>query len=136
MPDPKHSTRPSADNAFDPDFLEHLEHGDIPATSFEAVNGCFWRVVPLDDERFGLFRLWEDPEQGDEPFAVLTDRCTALLAAAFLPLVAAARTLWLYPSDDGEGYRLHREGEEVGQMRTQIQELPLARHNKGSCPRE
>ncbi len=123
MPDPQHSTRPDVPNAFDPDFLEQLEHRDIPASAFEAVHGCFWRVVPLDDDRFGLFRLWEDPEHGDAPFAILSDHFTALLAAAVLPLVAARRTIWLYPADDGEGYRLHRDGWEVGQMRTLIPEL-------------
>ncbi len=48
---------------------------------------------------------------------------TALLAAAVLPLVAATRTMWLYPADDGDGYRLHRDGREVGQMPTLIPEL-------------
>ena len=47
-------------------------------TAGEAVTGGFWRVVPLGDERFGLFRLWESPEDGDEPFGTLTDRDTAL----------------------------------------------------------
>ncbi len=96
-----------------PDFLEQLEHRDIPATSFEAVHRSFWPVMPLDDQRFGLFRLWEDSKHGDEPSAVLNDHFTALLAAAVLPVVAASRTMWLYPPDDAGGYRMHRDGREM-----------------------
>ena len=29
-----------------------------------AVAGGFWRVVPSGDARFGLFRQWENPEDG------------------------------------------------------------------------
>jgi len=65
---------PTPANAFHPEFLHQLDQHDDPVTADEAVTGGFWRVVPLDDERFGLFRVWENPEDGDEPFATLSDR--------------------------------------------------------------
>jgi hypothetical protein len=97
MPDHDHLT-PS--NAFHPDYLRRLDQHDEPVTAGEAVTGGFWRVVPLGDERYGLYRLWESPEHGDEPFATLTDRNTALLAAAFLPLVDRTRSFSVDPEDD------------------------------------
>jgi len=51
--------------------------------------------------RRSLFRQWESPEHGDEPFATLTDRNTALLAAAFLPLVDRTRSFSVDPEDAG-----------------------------------
>jgi len=71
MPDHEY---PTPANAFDPDYLNQLAQHDDPVTAGEAVTGGFWRVVPLDDERFGLFRMWESPEDGDKPFGTLTDR--------------------------------------------------------------
>jgi hypothetical protein len=59
MPDHEY---PTPANAFDPDYLNQLAQRDDPVTAGEAVTGGFWRVVPLDDERFGLFRMWESPE--------------------------------------------------------------------------
>jgi hypothetical protein len=70
----------------------------------------------LGNERYGLLRLWESPEDGDEPFGVLTDRDTALLAAAFLPLVDRARSFSVDPEDDG-GPVLYRDGRPVGRIR-------------------
>ena len=54
---------------------------------------------------FGLFRHWESPEDGDEPFGTLTDRDTALLAAAFLPLVDRARSFSVDPEDAAPGVK-------------------------------
>jgi hypothetical protein len=70
----------------------------------------------LGGERYGLFRLWESPEDGDEPFGTLTDRDTALLAAAFLPLVDRARSFSVDPEDAG-GPLLYRDGRAVGRIR-------------------
>ncbi len=71
MPDHEHST-PA--NAFHPDFLKSLDRHDDPLTAAEAMTGGFWRVVPLPEEHFGLFRVWESPELGDEPFALTPPR--------------------------------------------------------------
>jgi len=84
-------------------------------------------VVALDDERFGLFRVWENPEDGDEPFATLTDRDTALLAAAFLPLVARTRSFSTHPADDAPGRPvLYRDGRAVGRLHFSDPELTEA----------
>ena len=83
MPNHDDSTPIGAENAFHPDFLSRLEHQDDPLTAAEAVHGGIWFVRPLQDGRgYGVYRFWEDPEKGDEPFAVLKERSTAYLAAA------------------------------------------------------
>jgi len=113
MPDHEY---PTPANAFDPAYLDLLAQHDEPVTAGEAVTGGFWRVLPLGDERYGLYRLWESPDDGDEPFGVLTDRDTALLAAAFLPLVDRARSFSVDPEDAG-GPVLYRDGRAVGRIR-------------------
>ena len=112
-------------NAFDPEYLSQLARHDEPVTAGEAVTGGFWRVVPMGDERFGLYRQWESPEDGDEPFGTLTDRDTALLAAAFLPLVDRARSFSVDPEDAG-GPVLYRDGRAVGRLRHGNPELTEA----------
>ncbi|HEX9734474.1 MAG TPA: hypothetical protein VGG06_21090 [Thermoanaerobaculia bacterium] len=102
-------------------------------TAGEAVTGGFWRVVPLDDERFGLFRHWESPEDGDEPFGTFTDRDTALLAAAFLPLVDRARSFSVDPEDAAPGGPvLYRDGRAVGRIRYGDPELTEALNLAGA----
>jgi len=64
MPDHEY---PTPANAFDPDYLNQLAQHDDPVTAGEAVTGGFWRVVPLDDERFGLFRIRARRRQGRQP---------------------------------------------------------------------
>jgi hypothetical protein len=81
----------------------------------------------LGGERFGLFRLWENPEDGDEPFGTLTDRDSALLAAAFLPLVDRARSFSTDPEDAAPGGPvLYRDGRAVGRLRYSDPELTEA----------
>ncbi len=122
MPSPDHSTPVS--NAFHPDFLARIAEIDDPLTAAEAAHGGIWRVRPLDGgERYGLFRFWEDPDVGDEPFGVIEERSTAYLAAAFLPLVAKARTLWAQPSEGERGQTLYRDGRAIGRLRYQDPEL-------------
>jgi hypothetical protein len=122
MPDRDDSTLV---NAFHPSYLRSLDQHDDPVTAGEAVTGGFWRVVPLGDERYGLFRMWENPEDGDEPFGTLTDRDTALLAAAFLPLVDRTRSFSVDPEDAG-GPVLYRDGRAVGRLRHGNPELTEA----------
>jgi hypothetical protein len=112
-------------NAFNPEYLDQLAQHDDPVTAGEAVTGGFWRVVHLGGERFGLFRMWESPEGGDEPFGTLTDRDTALLAAAFLPLVDRARSFSVDP-DAAAGPVLYRDGRAVGRLRHGNPELTEA----------
>ncbi|HEX9732948.1 MAG TPA: hypothetical protein VGG06_13300 [Thermoanaerobaculia bacterium] len=124
MPD---QDNPTPTNAFDPDYLRQLDQHDDPVTAGEAVTGGFWRVVPLGDERYGLFRMWERPEDGDEPFGTLTDRDTALLAAAFLPLVDRARSFSVDSEDAAPGgVVLYRDGRAVGRIRHGNPELTEA----------
>ena len=114
-------------NAFNPDFLNQLAQHDDPVTADEAMTGGFWRVVPLDDDHFGLYRVWESPEDGAEPFATLSDRDTALLAAAFLPLVARARSFSTHSEDAAPGGPvLYRDGRAVGRLRYSDPELTEA----------
>ncbi|HEX9731819.1 MAG TPA: hypothetical protein VGG06_07490 [Thermoanaerobaculia bacterium] len=69
--------------------------------------------------------MWENPEDGDEPFGTLTDRDTALLAAAFLPLVDRTRSFSVDPEDAG-GPVLYRDGRAVGRLRHGNPELTEA----------
>ena len=124
MPSHDDSTLIGAENAFHPDFLTRIEHQDDPLTAAEAVHGGIWFVRPLTDGRgYGVYRFWEDPAKGDEPFAVLKERSTAYVAAAFLPASAKDRTLWSQPSEDKPGQTLYRYGDAIGHLRYREEEF-------------
>ena len=53
--------------------------GDEDTTEAEAA-GC--RKVARVGGLWALFRVWDEPEEGDQPVAVFTERSAALLAAA------------------------------------------------------
>jgi hypothetical protein len=67
-------------NAFAAEFLERFDQNDDPVTSLEAATCGPWRVIRLDNARWGVL------QDGDAtPQAVFMDRNLALLAAAMLP---------------------------------------------------
>ncbi len=117
MPDQKKSNRPGVENAFHPEILDLLKADDEPLTAAEADLGGVSRVIPLGDDRYGLFRVWESPERGDKPYGVIEDRSVALLAAAFLPQLSKARVFWSQPSEDGCGQTLYRGSRATGHLR-------------------
>ena len=121
MPDREHSMQTAVTNtvtnAFHPDFLARLQSHPDPLTAAEAAHGGFWHVVRREDDTYGLYRVWESPEDGDEPFAVLEDRSMALLAAAFLPLAAKNQTVWSQDAREGRGQTLYRDARPIGHLR-------------------
>ncbi len=124
MPSPDDFTRVSVPNAFHPDFLDQISTQDDPLSAAEAAHGGVWSVRPIDGgRRYGLFRFWEDPDAGDEPFGVVEERSIAYLAAAFLPLTAKNRTLWAQSVDGERGQTLYRDGNAIGRLRYRDPEL-------------
>jgi len=124
MPSLDDSTPVSVPNAFDSDFLAQLATQDDPLSAAEAAHGGIWRVRPIDGGRcYGLFRFWEDPDAGDEPFGVIEERSVAYLAAAFLPLTAKSRTLWAQTVQGERGQTLYRDGNAIGRLRYTDPEL-------------
>ena len=124
MPSQDDSTPVPVPNAFDPAFLARLATFDDPLSAAEAAHGGIWSVRPIDGgRRYGLFRFWENPEAGDEPFGVIEERSTAYLAAAFLPLTAKDRTLWAQSVDGERGQTLYRYGNAIGRLRYSDPEL-------------
>lgn len=117
MPDRDNSMQTDIPNAFHPEFLARLDRYPDPLTAAEAAHGGLWRIVRREDESYGLYRVWESPEDGDEPFAVLSERSMALLAAAFLPLVARSQTLWSQEAEEGRGQTLYRDARPIGRLR-------------------
>lgn len=87
-------------NAFDPAYLRRLHQAghDLPLGCAEAENAGPWKVCeiaspPVPDERFGVFRGFEDPGRGDKPAASFKYRDLAYLCAAALALNARASQL-------------------------------------------
>ncbi len=117
MPNHDDSNPPVAKFAFPPELLALLEEHGEPVTADDALAGAFWRVLKLDDESWGLYRMAERPEHGHQPYGVLRDRQVALLAAAFLPHLSRGRTFWSQRLPDGKGQTLHRYGQDLGQVR-------------------
>ena len=123
MPSPDDSTPTGVDNAFNLDFLARLAEQDEPLTAGPAAHGGVFCVRQMADGGYGLYRFWESPERDDPPSAVLQERSTAYLAAAFLPAVAEGRTLWSQDAEDAPGQTLYRYGEAIGRLRYRDPEM-------------
>jgi len=116
---------PTPANAFDPDYLNQLAQHDEPVSAGEAVSGGFWRVVPLGEERYGLCRGRSACRRARRRPPGFPTGETALLAAAFLPLVDRTRSFSVDP-EDATGPVLYRDGRAVGRIRHGNPELTEA----------
>lgn len=116
-------------NAFSPEFLALLRQLPEPSTAAEAEMAGPWKMVPVAQGE-GLFRSWEDPAAGDEPFALFPERETALLFLSVLPLFAQeARFRGTGSAADGaKGVRIQRDGVEVGWCQVFSENLFFAAH--------
>lgn len=75
--------------------------GEEDTTEAEAA-GC--RKVAKVGGWWGLFRAWDEPEEGDPPVAVFTERAAALLAAAVWEARARAPLVCMDPTGTPEGF--------------------------------
>jgi hypothetical protein len=72
----------------DRDFLARLEELDEPGSNYEAEWSGEWRVVSTAPDHHLVLRSWEGPDKAAGAVAVFSERSTALLCAAVLPLDA------------------------------------------------
>ncbi len=77
--------------------------GDEDTTEAEAA-GC--RKVVAMGGWWGLYRAWDEPEEGDHPVAVFAERPVALLAAAVWEAQARSPLVRLDPTGTPEGFLL------------------------------
>lgn len=96
-------------NAFSPEYLDAVRERDDPSTASEADTAEPWEVRPVAG-RYGLFRPWENAEEGDRPRALFESEETAWLFRVIWPAVGRDRTFRLSPRPEAEGYPV-REGE-------------------------
>ena len=88
---------------FSADLLTLLARSDGEEDTTEAeAAGC--RKVAKVGAWWGLFRTWEEPEEGDQPVAVFTERPAALLAAAVWESRARAPLVRMDPTGTPEGF--------------------------------
>ena len=99
----KRTTSAIHPNAFPPLFLRRLGERDEPPTAGEADVAGPWRIEPISDHDFGLFRIGESLARGFTPVAVFPSRWLALLAAAVLPGTGRDPLLRIDPQVDAEG---------------------------------
>jgi len=112
-------------NAFELSFLHALTRRGEVATASEAEMTGPWKICRLPDDRYGLFRDWEEPGDGgnghasggaggsgqsgsearpDVPEAVFRHRAHALLAAAVLPATGREPLFKLDSRDRSGGF--------------------------------
>ncbi len=102
-------------NAFRAQFLRFAEQRDEPPTATEAEFAGPWRRQHGESGN-AMLRSWEEPRQGDRPFASFSDDQTAQLALALLPARGALGTYQLSQEEHGEGFLLQRNGRPVGHL--------------------
>jgi hypothetical protein len=94
---------PQPPNAFEGSFLARLADRDEPAAAEEAEWSGPWRLEPLPEGGFGLFRAPESAARGDRPFARFPEEADARLTLAML--LSRREALYrLRPLAAGEGY--------------------------------
>lgn len=115
--------------AFSPEYLVALRERDEPVTAADPDIVGPWRIWERED-MFHIFREWERFELGHQPVASFKHREDALLFTAALR--ACARPMVFRVQSSGpipaEGYRVERDGELVGHLRTDRAELLAVAH--------
>ncbi|MFL6232254.1 MAG: hypothetical protein ACJ76N_03905 [Thermoanaerobaculia bacterium] len=115
--------------AFSPEYIAALRERDEPVTAADPDVVGPWRIWERED-LFHIFREWERFEAGHQPVGSFQHREDALLFIAALR--ACARPMIFRIRNPGpiapEGYRVERDGEFVGYLRTDRAELLAVAH--------
>src|SRR5829696_4217214 len=90
-------------NAFTTTFLGRLAERDEPLTAGDADVAGPWRIEPIPQHGFGLFRVGESLARGFAPVAVFPSRWLALLMAGILPGTGKDPLLLLSKQPDAHG---------------------------------
>jgi hypothetical protein len=115
--------------AFSPEYIAALRDRDEPVTAADPDIVGPWRIWERED-MFHIFREWERFEAGHQPVGSFKHREDALLFVAALR--ACARPMIFRIQNPGpippEGYRVERDGELVGYLKTDRAELLAVAH--------
>jgi hypothetical protein len=115
--------------AFSPEYLAALRERDEPVTATDPDVIGPWRIWERED-MFHIFREWERFEAGHQPVASFKHREDALLFTTALRACVRPLTFRIQNPDPipAEGYRLERDGELVGYLKTDRAELLAVAH--------
>jgi hypothetical protein len=115
--------------AFSPEYITALRERDEPVTAADPDIVGPWRIWERED-MFHIFREWERFEAGHQPVASFKHREDALLFTTALR--ACVRPMTFRIQNPGpiaaEGYRVERDGELVGHLKTDRAELLAVAH--------
>lgn len=115
--------------AFSPEYIAALRERDEPVTAADPDIVGPWRIWERED-MFHIFREWERFEMGHQPVASFRHREDALLFTTALR--ACVRPTIFKIQNPGpiapEGYRIERDGELVGHLKTDRAELLAVAH--------
>ncbi len=114
-------------NAFSPEYLDVVRERDDPATALEADTAEPWEVRPAAG-RHGLFRPWENAEEGDRPRALFEHEETAWLFRVIWPALGRDRTFRLGPHPVDEGYPVQDGETTVGFLESFNPDAVFAAH--------
>jgi hypothetical protein len=122
--------------AFSPEYIAALRERDEPVTAADPDIVGPWRIWEHED-MFHIFREWERFETGHQPVASFKHREDALLFTSALR--ACVRPMTFRVHNPGplppEGYRLERDGDFVGSLKTDRAELLAIAHALASVSR-
>ena len=113
-------------NAFRSQVLELLREQEEPEWVSGAEMQAPWKVVRVA-QGWGVFRAWEDPEQGATPKAVCASRGLARVIAGTLPALHAGPRFRLLERSGGR-FPLEQGGRLVGDLDVFDPELTAALH--------
>lgn len=113
-------------NAFTQEYLVAIHNDDEPVHAAEAELAGPWRIVKQEGQ-FALYREWEGPELGDEPFLVTRDITIAKIFQLALQVSARHSLFQSGTVAEPSGFPVLSEGHAVAHTRLFHQDaLPSA----------
>ena len=107
---------PRAANAFTQEYLAAIHDEDEPMHAAEAELAGPWRIVEQEGE-FALYRDWEGPDFGDEPFLVTRDVTIAKIFQLALQVSARHALFESGTIPEASGFPVLSEGHAVAHTR-------------------
>lgn len=101
-----------ATNAFTQEYLDAIREDDEPTHAAEAEFGGPWHIVEREKD-YALFREWEGPEHGDEPFLVTPELTIAQIFQLALQISARPPLFEHGPDKQALGFPVFSEGKAV-----------------------
>lgn len=122
------SSQEKSGNAFTDQYLEAIREEDEPPHAAEVEFGGPWQTLVRKDGGFGVYRAWEGPDRGDEPFLVTPDVTVAQIFQLALQISAREPLFFCQWEREELGFPVVSEGKAVAFLQLFYEDAMPAAH--------